>query len=112
MAMGGVARNMAEAKQDNRADERVSARLPVDLGNNARGMTRNVSAHAIFFEADASMYFVPGSRISFSVELGATGRNMMILKVLGDILRVDQQGERVGVAVKIVESNMEVTPLL
>ena len=103
---------MAQAEQDNRADERVNARLPVDLGNNVRGMTRNVSAHAIFFEADASMYFVPGSRIGFSIELGATGRNMMILKVLGEILRVEQLGERLGVAVKIVESKMEVTPLL
>lgn len=105
--------DMAKAENEKRIDERVNARLPVDLGNNVRGMTQNVSAHAIFFEADASMYFVPGTRISFSVELGATGRNMMILKVLGEILRVEQQGnDRVGVAVKIVESNMQVTPLL
>ena len=104
---------MAKTENDKRLDERVNARLPVDLGNNVRAMTQNVSAHAIYFEADASMYFVPGTRISFSVELGATGRNMMILRVLGEILRVEQQsGERVGVAVKILESNMQVTPLL
>jgi len=103
---------VVQGEKEKRADERVNARLPVDLGDNARGLTRNVSAHAIFFEAESSMYFVPGTRISFSVELGASGRNMMILKVLGEILRVEPQGERVGVAVKIIESEMEVSPLL
>ena len=103
---------MAEVRREKRGDERVNARLPVDLGSNAKGVTRNVSATSIYFETDSSMYFVPGKRISFSVELGVTGRDMRIMKVLGEVLRVDAQGGRVGVAVKIVESRIEATPLV
>lgn len=94
---------MAKETQENRKEERVPAKLPVDLGG-ATGITRDVSASGIFFETDAS-YAVGGS-ISFAVEFDTPGGKMM-LKCEGDIVRIEPRGKRVGIAVKIVESKME-----
>jgi hypothetical protein len=88
--------------QRHRKEERVGAALPVDLGN-ATGITRDVSASGVFFETDAS--YALGSTISFTVELDTPG-GKMLLKCQGEIVRIEQRLERVGVAVKITESVM------
>ena len=94
---------MAKGDRDKRAGERVLAALSVRLGG-ATGVTRDVSASGIFFETDAS--YGLGNLISFTVEFDAPG-GKMLLKCRGDIVRIEPRGTQVGVAVKIIESTME-----
>jgi hypothetical protein len=81
----------------------VPAALPVHLGRTS-GITRDVSASGMFFETDASLNL--GSSISFNVKFAAPAGNMM-LKCHGEIVRIEPSGTRMGVAVKIIESTME-----
>lgn len=89
--------------QNRRGDERVRASLAVDLGG-ATGVTRDVSASGIFFETDAS--FAIGSPINLAVDLDTPGGQMRF-KCLGNIVRLEHHDGKVGVAVKIIESNLE-----
>ena len=89
--------------QDKRREERVPAVLPVSLGN-AEGATCDVSASGMFFETSAT--FSKGDEIDFSVEFDAPD-GKRILKCRGNIVRTVVRGDRLGVAVKILESTME-----
>jgi PilZ domain len=87
----------------NRSEERVPAALPVRL-DRGTGITRDVSASGVFFETDVD--YAPGSAISFAIDLhGPAGK--MMLKCQGQIVRVEDRGGKVGVAAKIVESQLE-----
>ena len=85
-------------------EERIATELPVYLDEIARGVTQNVSASGVFFETDKEC--IPGSEISFSIELDGVAGKMM-LKCLGHIVRVEQHGGKVGVAARIIESRLE-----
>lgn len=85
-----------------RREERVSAALPVFL-ENATGMTCDVSASGMFLETNIS--FAVGELVSFSVEFDAPG-GKRLLKCQGSIIRTEQRGGQIGVAVQIVESTM------
>ena len=87
---------------DKRQEERVSAVLPVMLGNTV-GTTRDVSASGMFFETSATL--APGETISFTVEFDTPGGKRM-LRCLGDIVRTEIRDPVVGVAVRIIESTM------
>lgn len=84
-------------------EERVPAALPVSLDRGA-GITRDVSASGVFFETDVN--YAPGSEISFAIELNGPAGKMMF-KCLGQIVRVEERGGKVGVAAKIIESRLE-----
>lgn len=94
---------MAKGDREKRTGERVFTALSVSLGT-ATGVTRDVSASGIFFETDAS--YALGNLISFTVEFDAPG-GKMLLKCRGNIVRIEPRGTQVGVAVKIIESTME-----
>ena len=96
-------RSVGIKTKDHRSEERVRAALPVNLGN-ASGTTRDVSASGIFFETDAA--YAIGNSIRFSVDLDTPG-GRMVLKCSGEIVRLEPQDERVGVAVQITESHLE-----
>ena len=88
---------------DKRREERVTATLPVFL-DEIVGTTCDVSASGMFFETSTS--FAVGEPIDFSVEFDAPGGKRM-LKCRGLIIRTEQRAEdRIGVAIKIVESAM------
>jgi hypothetical protein len=93
---------MAE-EVEKRSKERVSTRLPVNLGETA-AITRNVSASGIFFETSASPDV--GSLIDFSVELDSPNGKLKLM-CHGEIVRKEWTAEGVGVAVRIIESTME-----
>ena len=95
-----------EAKKDNRSEDRVNVALPVRLGPTA-GLTHDVSASGICFEADAS--YSPASEISFEIELETPSEHMR-LKCKGRIVRTETRGLRKTVAIKILESVMETAP--
>lgn len=90
------------ANHKERCEERIHAALPVNL-ETATGITHNVSASGIFFETSATL--AQGSSISFTVEFDAPGGKME-LKCQGEIVRTEQCGDRMGVAVKITDSTM------
>jgi hypothetical protein len=87
---------------EQRREERVPAALRVGLDNGS-GVTRDVSASGVFFETETG--YAPGSTIRFTIDLGAPGGNM-VLSCQGDIVRVENRGGRIGVAVKITESSI------
>ena len=95
---------MKKKGANQRAEERVSAAWPVDLGA-ATGVTCDVSASGMFFETDAT--YALGNEITFAVELDTPG-GKLLLRCRGSIVRLEPRENRVGVAVKITESRLEV----
>ena len=95
---------------DRRHEKRVLTALPVIL-EHGRGVTRNVSGSGVFFECSSSQTrLTPGAAISFSMELddprgGALRLNKVSAK--GEILRVEQQAEKVGIAAAITAYKFE-----
>lgn len=93
---------MAKSDRENRGGDRVITALPVYL-EGVKGVTRDVSASGLYFETEAS--FSVGNSVSFTVDfMSRTGK--MKLQCRGNIIRVEPNGGRVGVAVKITESTM------
>jgi hypothetical protein len=96
---------MANARKEKKRsrEERGLPALPVSL-DRGTGFTRDVSASGVFFEIDAN--YSPGSEISFVIELhGPAGK--MILECRGRIVRVEDRGGKIGVAVEIIESRLQ-----
>jgi hypothetical protein len=87
---------------EQRREERVPASLRVGLDKGS-GVTRDVSASGVFFETEAA--YAAGSTIRFTIDLGTPGGDM-VLSCQGDIVRVENRGGRIGVAVKITESSI------
>lgn len=86
-----------------RVEERVIAELPVSFGDGSTGITRNISASGIYFEADRAP---KGDYLmSFSVEF-QNGLGGLVLSCQGQVLRIEQLGDRVGVAARILESKL------
>lgn len=84
--------------------ERICWKLPVQLGK-ARGTTRDISASGVFFETDATCPLL-SHWMPFEVELD-TPNGKILLKYLGEIVRIEPRNEKVGVAVRIIESSVE-----
>ena len=92
---------MAELR---RAQQRVSAVLPVKVDGQAAGVTRDISPSGIFFETDQEM--TSGSAIHFSLEFdNPSGK--LLLECSGEIVRIERAGGKIGIAAKIVESRLE-----
>ena len=92
---------MAELR---RAQQRVSAVLPVKVEGRAAGVTRDISPSGIFFETDMKM--ADGGTIHFTLEFdNPSGK--LLLECSGEIVRVEKAGGKIGVAAKIVESRLE-----
>ena len=89
---------------DRRYEERVMVALPVTL-EHEKGVTRNVSGSGVYFEFSSKQTnLIPGAAIRFSLELDdPRGETLRLNKVsaLGEILRVEQHAEKVGVAAAI-----------
>jgi PilZ domain len=92
-----------ETKKEKRSEDRVNVALPVWLGLSA-GLTHDVSASGICFEADAS--YTPASEINFEIELKTPSEHMR-LQCKGHIVRTENHGLKKSVAVKITESVMQ-----
>ena len=89
--------------EENPEDRRRAWRYPVNLDvnlDNGRGVSRDVSASGIYFETDAAL--TPGQLINFSFVLEKVYPDVRLdLQCAGRIVRVDQRGGRLGVAVTI-----------
>ena len=78
--------------------------MPVFL-KNAQGITRDVSASGLFFWISKSACEL-GEFVSFSVELKRPVGTMM-LRCQGDVVRMEPRTTKIGVAVRIMESQMK-----
>ena len=89
---------------DKRGEERMSVTRPVVLARES-GVTRNISTSGVFFETNAD--YAVGSKIIFAIELdGPQGENLE-LRSRGEIVRIEHRAGKVGMAVKIDASKLE-----
>ena len=89
---------------EKRREERMSVTRPVRL-DRAAGITQNISASGVFFEADVD--YAVGSKIIFAIELDGPQGEKLDLITRGELVRVELRGGKMGVAVKIVASKLE-----
>jgi hypothetical protein len=94
---------LAQGGEENRKEQRVRTALRVDLGGEATGVTRDVSASGIFFETEAS--YARGNSVRFRIDI-ETPTGPMLLTCRGEVVRLEPRGARLGVAVRIVESSL------
>ena len=93
---------MLHRLEEQRHEERIRAAFPVDLGG-ATGLTRDVSASGIFFETEPS--FTPGNPIRMLIDIDTPG-GPITMNYTGRIIRLERREGRLGVAVRIVESEI------
>jgi PilZ domain-containing protein len=89
--------------EEKRRAERIITSLPVRIGGSV-GITRDVSASGVFFEADTD--YSIGNPIRFEVEF-ATPSGSLVLRCAGHVVRVEMRERRVGVAVRIADFAVE-----
>jgi hypothetical protein len=95
---------MIEKQTEKRKGPRIHTALPVVL-KDAHGITRDISASGLFFWT-SEVACELGQLINFSVEIKRP-KGRMRLKCQGDVVRTEPRPCRIGIAVKIVESAME-----
>jgi hypothetical protein len=87
---------------EQRADPRERLALPLQLRDGARALTRDISAHGIFFEIEG-MHDMHGV-VDFELQLAEVG---MRFTAVGEIVRIEYRGSRTGVAVRLVSPRLE-----
>jgi hypothetical protein len=65
----------------------------------AAGHTQNISAHGVYFETDVEQRV--GALVNLTLEFTLYGRRHQLL-CEGKVVRVDQNGDRIGVAARLV----------
>ena len=90
---------------EQRKETRYRGMLPVET-EGTRGLTRDFSTSGVFFETDKS--FTPGQIIEFSINLEHVDLSGPLrLKCVGEIVRVEENGQKIGVAASISSYNIE-----
>ena len=86
-------------ESEKRRATRHQGKLPVKL-KDAKGITRDFSSSGIFFETDKS--FTLGQPIEFTIMLEhADPEGPIRMKCRGEIVRVEESGQKIGVAATI-----------
>jgi len=92
--------------ENRRQEERIATALPLSFENGA-GVTEDAAARGLFFWTDSAVEFAVGDRVNFTIEVVRSGRQVRPL-CQGEIVRVESKGISTGVAVRIVESSIDV----
>lgn len=87
-----------------RAEPREKLTLPLRMDDEVAAVTRDISATGIFFETRSEQRV--GNLIHFEIKL-ETPAGAMTLKAVGQIVRIESDGDRTGVGVKLLESRLE-----
>lgn len=90
--------------KEHRIEPRERIALPLNLGNGAQGMTRDISASGLFFETDREQRV--GSLIDFEIEFDRLG-GLMKFKAQGEIVRIEPRGDKAGAALKFLITRLE-----
>jgi hypothetical protein len=91
-------RSTLQQERDQRAAARFDTSLPVRI-EGCTGATHNISAHGVYFETDVQQRI--GSLVNFTVEYTLQGQRHTLL-CEGKVVRVEAQGDRIGVAARLV----------
>lgn len=84
---------------EKRIAPRHLGKLPVKL-KGAKGITRDFSSTGIFFKTNRS--FSPGQPIEFTIELKHVDpKGPVKVKCQGEIVRVEEEGQQIGIAASI-----------
>jgi hypothetical protein len=90
-------------QNEHRTEPREQIQLPVGLAGGRQTLTRDISASGLFFEMDSVQQV--GGLIDLEIELDTPGGPMK-LKAQGQIMRIEQQGGKTGVGVKLLSSRL------
>ncbi len=90
--------NVVQGDSEQRGAARFDTALPVHMAG-ATGATHNISAQGIYFETDVQQEV--GSLVTFTLEFTLYGERHQLL-CEGKVIRVDTDGDRVGVAARLV----------
>jgi hypothetical protein len=86
-------------KSEQRKEPRYIGKIPVEL-ESGKGIARDVSTSGVFFETDCS--FTLGQLIEFTLVLEHIDPEGPVhLKCRGTIVRVEESGQKIGVACAI-----------
>jgi hypothetical protein len=88
--------------EERRTDPRERIELPLRLGNDAQAITRDISAAGFFFELEGD-HRLDGP-VDFELEFP---QMKMRLTSSAQIVRVERNAGRTGVAVRLVEPRLE-----
>ncbi len=91
-----------EESNDRRREERVHVSLPVNRDGKI-DLTRDISTKGVYFEANEPLTL--GGRIDFEIEFSNRG-GMLKLSCHGEIVRLEDLNGKIGVAVKIINSEI------
>ena len=94
--------NTSAAPTSRKRAERFQTKLPLSIGD-TQGTIHNISATGAYFEIDAEHQ--PGSQVSFVIDLETPGGKIQV-QCQGEIVRVQERDGKLGVAVKIVNSDI------
>jgi hypothetical protein len=84
---------------EKRASQRIQVEVPVYIGQE-KAVTRDVSWAGIFFLTDQA--FLQGGELNFSLDLNyALPGKPIRLDCQGEVIRIEQFGEKFGIAAKI-----------
>ena len=84
---------------EKRASQRIQVEVPVYIGDE-KATTRDVSWSGIYFLTDQS--FAEGGLLNFSLDLTyALPGKPIKLDCQGEVIRIEQRGEKFGIAAKI-----------
>jgi len=84
---------------EKRSSQRLQVEIPVCIGQEET-ISRDVSCSGIYFQTDQS--FIEGDDLNFTLELiYALPGKQIKLNCQGEAVRIEQRGEKFGIAAKI-----------
>lgn len=89
---------------EQRLDPRLDITLPVKLADGATGSTRDVSVSGLFLEIDTQQEV--GNSVALEVDISLPTGNFK-LKTEGVIVRIEPSGQRTGIAIKLINSQLQ-----
>jgi hypothetical protein len=85
-------------KKEPRREDRIRERLPVEvLDDDGKGVTRDISSAGVYFETDKD--YEVGSTITLTIDFESDPRAR--IRCVGTIVRLEDRGSKVGVAVHV-----------
>jgi hypothetical protein len=88
-----------KSTNEKRASQRIEVVVPMQIGQE-QATTRDISWAGIYFLTEQS--FSEGGDLSFSLDLNyALPGKPIKLDCQGEVIRIEQQGEKFGIAAKI-----------
>lgn len=100
--MQGAKKRPGAQNQKQRVADRFNAEMPIEVSG-VPGVTRNISATGVYFEAGAAQE--PGTVVNVTIEVTMGGEKLQFV-CEGEIVRVDRDKRtgKVGVAAKLKNS--------